>query len=952
MLKYCAALSLCAGLGLSGDFITGQAARAVIGQTTFTGQNSGGVSGSVAASDTVFGAMGGLAVVNNMLFVSDANRLGMLPINNRVLMFNVANILPQPLAAVDDNTRCPVCVNQASLVLGQPDFATTTATLTRSGMNLPLAVASDGKILAVADTANNRVLIWNSIPTVNGQNADIVLGQPDFTTLGPVAVSASTFRAPQGVWIQNGKVFVADTQNNRVLIWNSIPTKNNQPADLVLGQPNFTSVPQIDQTKSSLQAGANIMLTPVSVTSDGTHLFVTDLGFSRVLIWNTIPTQTNQPADLEVGQVDLVTSIPNNSFNGSPASDSTDTVNKETAALCTVSNGSDAAGNPVYPERCGATMDFPRFALSDGKRLFVADSGNDRVLIWNSIPTQNGQPSDIVIGEPDQYSDNVSSTVDLFTPNLQQSGSDITPTPASLAWDGTNLYVSDPSNYRILVFTPADGNVQPSGVVNAASLAIYALGTVTLGGTVGNAGDKITLTINGTDYSYTEADKDTFDIVLKALADAINQSNNGVGDPNVLAVPQYGFGTLQLVARIPGNAGNVITTAVTLSTNAQLSAVTGGSLSGGAIPSTLAPGTLITINGTNLCDCGTDSNGNPAIVAAPANAPLPTTLAGVQVYIDGIRSPLLMVSNTQINAQVPWELVDTNSSNLYVRVQNNDGSVSVTDAVGLPISQSNPGIFAQSGNDPRPGIVFHGSSFATGTVSVDGSITDGDTATVGIEDRTYTYNVQSNTTTTDTLSTVRDGLIALINANPEEKVIASAAAAYARIRLRAKVPGPDGDGIQISGNSTAQAGGTGTVVLTALNSQLCCAGREGAPVNNDNPAIAGETIYLFTTGMGLACDPNLQCGAGDPVLAATADGVPYNGPAFNSAQIPVFASVGGNTATVVSASLVPGTVGVFKVVLELGSGMTGSPFSQLTISQDIYTSNIVVIPVIQPNPSQ
>ena len=218
MLKYCAALSLCAGLGLSGDFITGQAARAVIGQTTFTGQNSGGVSGSVAASDTVFGAMGGLAVVNNMLFVSDANRLGMLPINNRVLMFNVANILPQPLAAVDDNTRCPVCVNQASLVLGQPDFATTTATLTRSGMNLPLAVASDGKILAVADTANNRVLIWNSIPTVNGQNADIVLGQPDFTTLGPVAVSASTFRAPQGVWIQNGKVFVADTQNNRVLI--------------------------------------------------------------------------------------------------------------------------------------------------------------------------------------------------------------------------------------------------------------------------------------------------------------------------------------------------------------------------------------------------------------------------------------------------------------------------------------------------------------------------------------------------------------------------------------------------------------------------------------------------------------------------------------------------------------------------------------------------------------
>src|SRR5262249_47250741 len=149
--------------------------------------------------------------------------------------------------------------------------ASTGAALTQSGMSLPLGVASDGKIVAVADTANNRVLIWRSIPASMGQPADIVLGQKDFTTLGPVVVNASTFRAPHGVWIQNGKFFVADTQNNRVLIWNSIPTQNNQPADLVLGQANFTTVPQIDQTKSSLQAAPNAMLTPVSVTSDGTH---------------------------------------------------------------------------------------------------------------------------------------------------------------------------------------------------------------------------------------------------------------------------------------------------------------------------------------------------------------------------------------------------------------------------------------------------------------------------------------------------------------------------------------------------------------------------------------------------------------------------------------------------------------------------------------------------------
>ncbi len=930
-------------MALSADFITGQAARLVIGQTTFTAQNSGGATGSGPASDTVFGAMGGLAYANNTLFVTDANRVGLQPINNRVLMFtNLSSSLPQPTAALQDFTRCPVCVGQANVVLGQSDFTGTASARTQTGMNLPLGVASDGTILAVADTANNRVLIWNSIPNANGRPADIVLGQADFTSLGPVVVNASSMRAPQGVWIQNGKFFVADTQNNRVLIWNSIPTKNNQPADIVLGQPDFTTVPTIDQTKSSLQAAANVMLTPVAVTSDGKRLFVTDLGFSRVLIWNSIPTQTNQPADLEVGQVDLVTSIPNNAFSGIAATDSSDTTNKETPVMCTTQVGTDAAGNPTYPDRCAATLNFPRFALSDGTRLYVADAGNDRVLIWNSIPTQNGQRADVILGQPDEASDLVTSTDNIFSPNLAQSGADATPTPMSLAWDGANLYVTDPSNYRILVFTPASPDVQRNGVVNAASLAIYALGTVTLGGTSGNAGDKITVTINGTDYSYTEADKDTFDIVLKALADAINTSNNGAGDPNVLAVPQFGFGTLQLVARIPGSAGNNITTAATVSTNAQITAVTAATLSGGSIPSTLAPGSLITINGDNLCDC------DSPVAADPNNPQLPTTLGGVQVYIDGIVSPLMMVSKTQINLQVPWELIDTNSSNLYVRIQHRDGSLSVTDAVGLPIALANPGIFAQSGTDPRPALAYHGSSYATSTVSVDGSIVANDVATLSIEDRSYSYTVQAS----DTLASIRDQFVAMINANPEEKLVASAAGAFTRIRLRAKVQGPEGNGIAITASSTSSSGGTGSVILTALTGKTCCANRAGAPITSDNPAVAGETIYVFATGLGLACDPNIMCGGGDPVQATLNTGSVYTGPAFNVAQQPVSALAGGSTATVVSAGLEPGMAGVYRVVLELSNALNSNPVSQVTISQLIYTSNIVVIPVIQPNPSQ
>ena len=67
-------------------------------------------------------------------------------------------------------------------------------------------------------------------------------------------------------------------------------------------------------------------------------------------------------------------------------------------------------------------MDFPRFALSDGTRLFVADGGNDRVLIYNTIPTQNAAAADVILGQPDEFASVVSSFTDLFHPLLAAIG--------------------------------------------------------------------------------------------------------------------------------------------------------------------------------------------------------------------------------------------------------------------------------------------------------------------------------------------------------------------------------------------------------------------------------------------------------------------------------------------------------------------------------------------------
>ena len=905
MMKYFALLVATTGLACAADFATGQAARLVIGQVTFTQQDSG-------ASQTLLGGVSGVAYANNLLFVADSNRVGAQPQNNRVLLFSgLSGMLPSPTAAIDQSNPypCAVCVGSASVVLGQPDFSTTDIGLNQNSLRTPTAVATDGRILAVADTDNNRVLLWLSIPSNNGQPADMVVGQPDFKTAssnfgGGNTPSAKGMRGPQGVWIQSGRLFVADTQNHRVMIWNSIPSANGTAADIVVGQPNFTTYVEPDLTKAQQAALPNNLLNPVSVTSDGTRLYITDLGHNRVLIYNSIPTANGPAADVAIGQPSL-------------SSDSTQPAIANNSAFLCASNGVDSSNNPTYPTRCAATMDFPRFALSDGQRLFVSDGGNNRILVYNSIPTQTGQRADIILGQPDEFTSN--DSVDL-----EVSSSDTLRTPMSLAWDGTNLYVGDSFNRRVMVFTLANPTISTAGVRNAASLDVFAVGTVAVTGTI-TAKDVATITIAGKDYPYTVTADDTIATIITKLAGLINA--NG-GDPNVFAREDQGAAEVVLTSKATGDAGNAVTLATTVSTNATIVlTASGANLAGGGDAAKIAPGTIVTIynNGSGTFTSQTAS--------ADATKQLPTTLGGIQVYADGIRAPLMMVSPTQINFQVPFEVSDRSSLSVYVRSTNTAG-VFVSTPVGVPIVDTNPGIFADSGSDPRPAMAYHYSSYATGAISVDGTITANDVATVTIEDRSYSYTVQA----TDSLDSVRDALIALIN--QDERVSANAAGPFDRIRLQAKVPGKDGEGIVYG----ASVNTTATIILSPLSPNLCCSNTAGARVTLANPALPGETIVVYATGLGAVLPTDAS--------NAAITGAPYQGPALNTASSPVDSLLGAKTANVLFAGLKVGAIGIYEVDLQLNSSLTTDAQTQFTIAQADFVSNIVTIPVYNPVPSQ
>lgn len=890
------------------EFLRGQAARVVLGQPTFTSQDPG-------ASERLLGGSGGVAYANGMLFVADANRIAALPQNHRVLIYrDIKHAFPAATdeISLDETNRCPLCTGRpnlpygaADIVLGQTDFTKTDVGRTRSALRAPTHVASNGQILVVADTENNRILIWRTIPTSNNAPADVVLGAPDFTTIRAGVLDNKSFRGPQGVWIQGNRLFVADTLNHRVMVWNNIPTANDTPADYVLGQKDFVTTSEREIQQTPVPAAANRLRNPVSVTSDGTRLYIADLGYNRVLIWNSIPTQTEQPADVVLGQPDMTSEFSNN-----------------TPALCD-STGDDEDGNPIYPVRCGRTLDFPRFALSDGQRLFVADGGNDRVLVWNSIPTTNAQMPDLVIGQPDFASNIVTDTEDFFTPNLLRGAPNTTRTPTALAWDGENLYVATPFDRRIMVFTAARPDVPQNGVRNAFSRNVYAIGVMEFGGTI-TADNELTVKIGGDDgkeYKYKVVAEDTIATIVTKVAALINE---GEGDPLLIAQAVPIVNAIILTARQPGETGNAITVTQTLSESATLT-VTGGTPTGGGDATRVAPGGLIVINGTDLSE---------ATAAAPDGAQfLPRELAGVQVYIDGIRVPLLTVSPTEIQAQVPWSVFDANSSSLYVRTKRSDGSITTTTAVNLPVALQNPGILAESGEDPRPGLVYHSSSLATGTILIDGAPVAGGVLTVTIEDRVYTYTAVEG----DTVETIRDNFISQINGNPDEKVFAEPVPQFARIRLKAKIEGPEGNRIAIAATNSETSG----TIMNVTRATLCCANIEGARVTADNPAEPGEQVILYATGLGIVTP--------DDARENAVTGVAYDNTELNTPVEFVSSLAGGRTANVIKAALKPGLVGVYEVILELNSDIPTNPRTQVTISQYLYTSNIVTFPVVRQN---
>ena len=364
-------------------------------------------------ANTLFNPDGNPVVTpDGRLFIGDYE-------NNRVLAFN-------SLPAANNAS--------ADFVLGQPDSTSGDPRITSLGSHngARQVVTVNGKFI-VADSESSRVVIYDTIPTSGTARQSVVVGQPNFDSDADACNNSSLKEVRTVAATPDGKLIVTDSGNNRVLIWNAVPTIHGQAADVVLGQAELAHCTEnddnqdgaADETPSAdAQPSARTLSWPAGVWSDGKRLVVVDSNNFRVLIWNQVPASNFQPADVVLGQNDF-THGTSNDFN---------------------------QDNVVDEVPTNRTLNFAYNGVSsNGVQLAIADSRNNRVLIWNSFPTTNFQAADVVLGQSD-FAHRKANDVDQDGFGDQQPSAHTLDNPAGVLFYRNKLLVVDNDNHRVLIF--------------------------------------------------------------------------------------------------------------------------------------------------------------------------------------------------------------------------------------------------------------------------------------------------------------------------------------------------------------------------------------------------------------------------------------------------------------------------------------------------------------------
>ncbi len=357
---------------------TNMTASAVIGQPDMFSSTANQGLGTPTAK--TLGAPDGVSFANDQLFVADAT-------NTRYLVYATV--------PTTDNA-------DADMVVGQASFSATSLAVNSSTTGVGRNAVWTGSQLIVADGWNNRLLVYNSFPNSNGQAADYVIGQNDFTGNASGLTATTIASLYGGMSVHNDKLWLADNDNHRIISFDLPITMNGQTAVSVLGQPDFVT--------ATATATAKDLNSPAKVTFYGNKMIVADRWNSRVLVFNSVPAANYIAADVVIGQADFVSSTANE--GGSPT---------------------DQSLNQPHS-----------VAVDQDGRLYVADTLNHRILVYNTIPTANHAHANMVIGQANFTSVSANAGGSASAQTMNRS--------TDVAFGQCSLIVGDQGNNRVLIF--------------------------------------------------------------------------------------------------------------------------------------------------------------------------------------------------------------------------------------------------------------------------------------------------------------------------------------------------------------------------------------------------------------------------------------------------------------------------------------------------------------------
>lgn len=727
------------------------AADSVIGQVSFTATTNP----SGPTDKTYLNTPAGVAIdFNGHLFVSD----------------NAPRVVVYPTSSLPANGI--TAIGFAGIVNPAP------ATPTASTLNDPSGIVMVNNGPAVVDTGYNRILFfdpfsspdWGTTPAalaVLGQGSSLTnfsstaanAGNPQASFTDSSGNVFATLNTPVSAAVgTNGDLFVTDVQNNRVLVFPSAGTVAS--ATEVLGQTNFPySSPNSihgkefyfgSQLTNSYDAGM-----AVDASSGTPHLYVSDPNNNRVLGFNDArKVAAGVAADIVIGEPDLYTSVCN--FGG--------VTNPSTEAL------------PRQPTN--ASLCYPTgLAVDTDGNLYVADTSNGRVLRFpqpfnpsNSAMTANlvlGQTAFTGVSNPQAgrnitaapygllfdannglfVSDESANRVLLFPiDSSTSSGEQAATVFGQTTFDGTDntvfssphhiaedsigeLYVADSGHNQILIFDiqpgatsvtqPIDsftGFNYPEAIwVNSSKVAGYRNDIW--------VGDSSGLSRFSPPNVLVSGGAPTLTMPIAEVAGPSVTCNGQLCEYPAIAITQDNYGDLYVAdtsnrvsIHYPGmaaqNSGSYVCYMGCTLGKENIPCLTVSS--GYNVSCGMAPGTYTTLypNPANFAFLASGSS-----AAYASSLPLPTALAGLQVLVNGVPSPLSVItppSGTylgQINFLVPYEAPTSSTAQVIVW---NPATSQILASGDATMADSSPGFFTNNGGGTGQIAALNCNNYKTG----------------------------------------------------------------------------------------------------------------------------------------------------------------------------------------------------------------------------------------------